>query len=67
MQRYLKAIYGAATAALAALSAAYVQGSGHIGWEAGITIAGAALSALSVIWAVPNSTPAAGVGKDAGP
>ena len=55
MQRYLKALYGAASAALAATSAAYVQGGGHIGWAAGITIAGAALGALGVIWGVPNT------------
>ena len=54
MQTYLKAIYACAAAALAATSAAYVQGHGHIGWGAGITIAGAALSALGVVWGVPN-------------
>lgn len=55
MQRYLKALYGAASAALAATSAAYVQGGGHIGWAAGITIAGAAVGALGIIWGVPNT------------
>lgn len=65
VSRILKALYGAAAAALGATSAAYAQGGGHIGWQAGITIAGAALSALAVIWAVPNT--AAGVGGDAGP
>ena len=64
LQRILKAIYGAATAALAATSAAYVQGGGHIGWAAGINIAGAGLAALAVIWAVPNAT---GAGTDAAP
>lgn len=59
MQRYLKALYGAATAALSATAAAYTQGHGHIGWAAGITIAGAALGALAVVWGVPN-TPAGG-------
>lgn len=54
MQAYLKAIYAAATAALAATSSAYVAGHGHIGWLAGITIAGAALGALGVVWGVPN-------------
>lgn len=54
MQLYLKALYAAAVAALAATSAAYTQGNGHIGWAAGITIGGAALSALAVVWGVPN-------------
>ncbi len=44
LSRYLKALYGAAVAAL-----------------------GAALSALGVIWAVPNSSPAAGTKDAAGP
>lgn len=55
---YLKAIYGAIAAAVAATGAAYVQGGGHIGWQAGIAIAGAFWTALGVIWGVPN-TPAA--------
>lgn len=59
MQKYLKALYGAATAALSATAAAYAQGGGHIGWAAGFTIAGAALAALAVVWGVPNA-PAAG-------
>lgn len=54
MQSYLKAIYAAATAALAATSSAYVAGHGHIGWLAGMTIGGAALAALGVVWGVPN-------------
>jgi hypothetical protein len=54
VQKYLKALYGAAVAALAATSSAYTQGGGHIGWESGIVIAGAALAALGVIWGVPN-------------
>lgn len=57
MQLYLKALYGAAVAALSATSAAYLAGNGHIGVQAGIVIAGAALSALSIIWAVPNTGP----------
>lgn len=65
LQRYLKALYGAGTAALGALGAAYAQGGGHIGWQAGIAIAGAAWAALAVIWAVPNASPAAG-SEDAG-
>jgi hypothetical protein len=55
VQTYLKALYGAATAALSATSAAYVQGGGHIGWAAGLTIAGAGLGALAVVWVVPNA------------
>jgi hypothetical protein len=62
VQKYLKALYGAAVAAQAATLAAYVQGHGHIGWAAGITIAGAALGALGVIWGVPNASTGA---KDA--
>lgn len=69
MQRYLKALYGAAVAALSATSAAYAQGGGHIGLQAGLTIAGAFLGALAVIWAVPNtpSSAAGGTAGDAGP
>jgi hypothetical protein len=52
---YLKALYGAATAALGATASAYAQGGGHIGWAAGIAIGGAALAALGVIWGVPNT------------
>jgi hypothetical protein len=53
---YLKAVYGAGAAALAATGAAYMQGHGHIGWQAGIAIGGAFWGALGVIWAVPNAT-----------
>lgn len=56
---YLKAVYGAVAAALAATGAAYVQGAGHIGWQAGIMIAGAFWGALGVIWGVPNLESAA--------
>lgn len=56
---YLKAIYGGVGAALAAAGTAYVQGHGHIGWQAGILIAGAFWGALGVIWAVPNASPPA--------
>lgn len=54
MQQILKALYGAAMAGLGATAAAYTQGHGHIGFVAGITIAGSVLTALSVVWAVPN-------------
>lgn len=64
MTSVLKALYGAATAALSATSAAYVQGGGHIGWAGGIIIAGAALAAFGVVWGVPNA-PATGAGGDA--
>lgn len=53
--QYLKAIYAAALAGLGATSTAYVQGQGHIGFEAGISIAIVTLSALGVVWGVPNS------------
>jgi hypothetical protein len=56
MQKYLKAFYASALAALGATSAAYVQGNGHIGWGSGITIAIVALSSLGVIWGVPNAS-----------
>lgn len=54
MQIYLKAFYASASAALAAASSAYVAGHGHIGWLAGLTIAGAAVGAFGVVWGVPN-------------
>ena len=54
MQKYLKAIYAAALAGLGAASTAYAQGNGHIGYQAGIAIAAAVLTSLSVVWAVPN-------------
>lgn len=52
---YLKAIYGGVAAGLSGTAAAYVQGGGHIGWQAGIAIAGAFWGALGVIWGVPNA------------
>lgn len=55
MQKYLKAIYAAALAALGAVGTAYVQGNGHIGWGAGITIGTVALTSLGVVWGVPNA------------
>lgn len=60
---YLKAIYGAIAAALAATAAAYVQGHGHIGVQADIMIAGAFWTALGVIWGVPNITASSDPGK----
>lgn len=54
MMQYLKAIYAAALAGLGAAATAYAQGNGHIGYQAGIAIASATLTALSVVWAVPN-------------
>lgn len=55
MSKYLKAIYGAAVAALGAAGTAYAQGNGHIGWQAGLFIATATVSALGIIWGVPNA------------
>lgn len=52
---YLKAVYGAVAAAIAATGAAYVQGNGHIGWQGGIIIAGSFWGALGVVWGVPNT------------
>ena len=53
--KYLKALYAAAASALAATSSAYVAGHGHIGWLAGLTIVGAAVGSLGVVWGVPNA------------
>jgi hypothetical protein len=55
VSRYLKAIYAAAMAALGATGTAYAEGGGHIGWQAGIVIATATLTAFGVVWGVPNS------------
>ena len=60
--KYLKAIYGAASAALAAAAAAYAQGGGHIGWASSFVIGGAFLGGLAVVWGVPNAP----AGEDAG-
>lgn len=57
MQKYLKAIYGAVMAGLGATATAYAQGNGHIGWQAIIFIATTTLTALGVIWGVPNIPP----------
>lgn len=51
---YLKAIFAAAFAAIGSTETAYVAGNGHIGVIAGLTIAGATLSAAAVVWGVPN-------------
>lgn len=54
MSLYLKAIFGAASAAVAA-ALAYVQGGGT-GWlVGGLIVAGAALGAFGVVWGVPNA------------
>ena len=52
--QYLKAIYAAVAAGLAAASTAYAQGNGHIGWPAGVAIAVSVVSAFGVVWGVPN-------------
>lgn len=57
MTKYLKAIYGAVIAGLGATSAAYVQGHGHIDFQACIFIATATITALGVVWGVPNAAP----------
>lgn len=55
MQKYLKAIYAALLAGLGATGTAYVQGGNHIGVAAAITIAITTLTALGVVWGVPNA------------
>ena len=55
MQNYLKAIYAALHAALVATGVAYEAGHGHIGYQSGIVIGLAALTAFGVVWGVPNS------------
>ena len=55
MQKYLKAIWGAAIAGLGAASTAYAQGNGHIGWVAAIAIAITTLTALGGVWSVTNA------------
>lgn len=54
MQKYLKALYGAAVAGLSTAYALTLNG-GHIGLNGGIAIASASVGALAVIWAVPNT------------
>lgn len=53
MQKYLKALYGAAIAALGSLYVAYVDNTLSPQEIVGVLIS--AVSALGVIWAVPNS------------
>jgi hypothetical protein len=53
--KYLKAFYAAAAAGIAATSSAYVQGSGHIGFVAGLTIASSVLGAGAIVFGVPNA------------
>jgi hypothetical protein len=54
MQQYLKAVFAAALAGLGAAQTAYIS-NGRIGFVEGIAIAIASVSALSVVWAVPNA------------
>ena len=54
-QHYAKAIAGALVAALTALSTALVDGV--VESTEWITVAVAAITALGVIWAVPNKAP----------
>ncbi len=54
LKPYLKALYGAAVAGVAA-ALSYAQGGGH-DWTIGaLIIAGAALGAGGVVWGVPNT------------
>lgn len=57
MTKYLKAIYGAVLTGLAATTAAYLNGKGHIDFVAGIEIATATITAFGVVWGVPNTPP----------
>lgn len=56
---YLKAIYAAVHAGLISTGVAFTAGHGHIGWEAGIVIATAAVTSFGVVWGVPNAAKAA--------
>jgi len=55
----LKAVYAAAIAGFTTTSAAYVSGNGHIGLVAGLTIAGAVITAGFGVYGVTNATPEA--------
>jgi hypothetical protein len=52
VQKYLKALFGAALAGLGALQVAYLDDT--ITRPEAITVAIATVSALGVIWGVPN-------------
>ncbi len=54
MQQYFKAIFAAAFAGLGATQTAYVAGGGHINFVSSLTIVVATLSALAVVFGVPN-------------
>lgn len=58
---YLKAVYGAVVAGVAA-ALAYYQGGGTSTHTAILVGLGAGLSALGVVWAVPNATKGSGSG-----
>lgn len=53
MQQYLKAIYGAVAAGLAA-AYPYTQNGQHFDLQAGLTVAIAVVGSFGVIWGVPN-------------
>jgi hypothetical protein len=55
MSKYLKALYAAVFAGLGSTETAYVAGHGHIGFVAGVTIGLATLTALGVVFGVPNA------------
>jgi hypothetical protein len=54
VDRYAKAIVGAVLAGLGSLGAAFSDG--RVSANEWIVVATAAVTALSLIWAVPNST-----------
>ena len=56
MSRYLKAIFGAAAAGVAA-ALSYLPGGGSSVALAVLYGVSAALSAFAVVWAVPNARP----------
>ena len=53
MNQYAKAIIGAVTAGIGALGTALADG--HVTATEWVTVAGAALAALALVWGVPNS------------
>lgn len=55
---YLKAVYGALVAGVAA-ALSYLQGGGTNAWTAALLAASAGLAALGIVFAVPNAPKAA--------
>jgi hypothetical protein len=56
--KYLKALYASALTGLGSASTALAVDNGHIGWQAGVTIAIATLTSFGVVWGVPNGVTA---------